>query len=51
MIFETNAFWIFVIVVMVIASVWLVSDLIDRYLDRRERALIDKIFSEFDNNC
>ena len=51
MIFETNAFWIFVIIVMVIASVWLIADLIDRYLDRRERALFDEIIDEFENKC
>lgn len=51
MIFETNAFWILVIIVMIIAAVWLVCDLVDRYLNRRERALIDEIMNEFDNNC
>ena len=49
MIFESNAFWIFLIIVMVIVSVWLVADLVDRYLDRRERALFEEIFNEFDN--
>ena len=49
MIFESNAFWTFVIIVLVIVSVWLVADLIDRYLNRRERALVDEIFNEFDN--
>ena len=51
MIFESNAFWILVIIVMVIVSVWLVADLVDRYLDKRERALFDEIFNEFDDYC
>ena len=51
MIFESNAFWILVIIVMVIVSVWLIADLVDRYLDKRERALFDEIFNEFDDYC
>ena len=51
MIFESNAFWVFLIIVMAAALIWLVSDLIERYLDRRERELFEKIFNEFDDNC
>ena len=49
MIFESNAFWIFLIIVMATALIWLVCDLVDRYLDKRERALFDEIINEFDD--
>lgn len=47
MIFESNAFWVFVIVIMCIVAIYLVFDVIDRYLTRREDKLYDDIYNEF----